>query len=122
VGVFFDKGVSIVLIDRAPPEVDFVGIVFGAGEQLSWELGTENTAGAFTPEDLTGRAAVVVLSPGLTSQLTLPATTDGGWVRFTLPDTLDSFTAYLLLVEDHPGQRKVPRVQGTVNGDWVVAP
>lgn len=114
----------MTVIQRGPPAIDFAELTAGVGELLEWWLGTEDSAGEFVPDDLTGCTAELVLWPGSVGQARVPLTVDGpaGHLSVGLPASVKASTPYLVLVEEQPGGRSAPRVRGTLDVGMQVTP
>ncbi len=101
-----------------PAEINFPDPPIGIREILWWGMGTDDD-----PEDLTGRGAVVVLSPGTPSQTRITPTIDAleGGIWCPVPD-LSGSIAYVLLVQDTPGGRYKARARGRITPGVRVTP
>ncbi len=105
-------------VDLAPPTINFGGVPMGIDEPLWWGFGTEDD-----PEDLTGRQAQLILSPGTASQTRLTPTVNALDGIVTCPSpSITSSVLYVLLLQDTPGGRMKARAQGRITPGRRVSP
>lgn len=104
-------------IDHSLPTIDHVGLARGIGQVIRWGFGEEDT-----PEDLTGRAAWIVLHPGQRDQNTVPCTVADHWVTYAIDEgDWASGAAYVLLVQKTAGGTRDGRCQGRLKAAATVA-